>query len=75
MASAECMGGPRAPTPQRFSVGCSVYRQCVLERCGSEPLPPLTMIPGAGSVWMCIKQPFSCLSPRCLQTHIRPLEC
>ncbi|GFX33171.1 hypothetical protein TNCV_2353401 [Trichonephila clavipes] len=24
MASAECMGGPQAPTPQRCSAGCSV---------------------------------------------------
>ncbi|GFW66505.1 uncharacterized protein TNCV_3310241 [Trichonephila clavipes] len=31
MAIAECMGGPRAPTLQRCSTGCSVYRQCVLE--------------------------------------------
>ncbi|GFT00941.1 hypothetical protein TNCV_4053701 [Trichonephila clavipes] len=31
MASAEFMGGPPAPTPQRCSVGCSVYRQRVLE--------------------------------------------
>ncbi|GFX09484.1 hypothetical protein TNCV_4698701 [Trichonephila clavipes] len=23
--------GPRAPTPQRCSAGCSVYRKCVLE--------------------------------------------
>ncbi|GFX86787.1 hypothetical protein TNCV_1409841 [Trichonephila clavipes] len=36
MASAECMGGPRAPTPQRCSAGCSVYRPCVLEGCDSE---------------------------------------
>ncbi|GFX03289.1 uncharacterized protein TNCV_3555171 [Trichonephila clavipes] len=31
MASAECMGGPRAPTPQRCGTGCSVYQKCVLE--------------------------------------------
>ncbi|GFT56790.1 hypothetical protein TNCV_1268841 [Trichonephila clavipes] len=36
MASVECMAGSRAPTPQRYSASCSVYRQCVLERCGSE---------------------------------------
>ncbi|GFT37206.1 HTH_Tnp_Tc3_2 domain-containing protein [Trichonephila clavipes] len=36
MVSAECMEGPRAPTPQRCSAGCSAYRQCVLEGCGSE---------------------------------------
>ncbi|GFW06409.1 hypothetical protein TNCV_2187441 [Trichonephila clavipes] len=35
MASAECMKGPRAPTSQRCSAGCSVYCQCVLEGCGS----------------------------------------
>ncbi|GFU53335.1 hypothetical protein TNCV_2953691 [Trichonephila clavipes] len=36
MASAECIGGPRSPTTQRYSAGCSEYRQCVLEGCGSE---------------------------------------
>ncbi|GFW47866.1 hypothetical protein TNCV_2400531 [Trichonephila clavipes] len=36
MTSAECMGGPWTPTPQRRNAGCSVYRQCVLEGCGSE---------------------------------------
>ncbi|GFT98539.1 hypothetical protein TNCV_1352271 [Trichonephila clavipes] len=36
MANAECEGGPRAPTPQRCSAGCSVYRQCVLEGDGIE---------------------------------------
>ncbi|GFW08489.1 hypothetical protein TNCV_2775111 [Trichonephila clavipes] len=36
MASTECMGGPRSVTPQRCSASCSVYRQCVLEGCGSE---------------------------------------
>ncbi|GFW09044.1 endonuclease-reverse transcriptase [Trichonephila clavipes] len=35
MASAECMEGPRAPTPQKCSAGCSVYRQCVLDRCAA----------------------------------------
>ncbi|GFY07241.1 hypothetical protein TNCV_1585961 [Trichonephila clavipes] len=35
MTSAECMGGPRAPTPQRCRASCSVYRQGVLEGCGS----------------------------------------
>ncbi|GFU13722.1 hypothetical protein TNCV_939481 [Trichonephila clavipes] len=34
MASAECMKGTLAPTPQRCSVSCSVYRQCVPEGCG-----------------------------------------
>ncbi|GFX51399.1 hypothetical protein TNCV_3103321 [Trichonephila clavipes] len=34
MASADCMGGPRATTPQRCSgADWSVYRQCVLEGC------------------------------------------
>ncbi|GFU50870.1 hypothetical protein TNCV_4460791 [Trichonephila clavipes] len=36
IASAECMGGPQAPTPQRCSDGHSVYRQCALEGRGSE---------------------------------------
>ncbi|GFX33372.1 hypothetical protein TNCV_812341 [Trichonephila clavipes] len=36
IASAECMIRPRAPTPPRCSVGCSVYRQCILEKCGGE---------------------------------------
>ncbi|GFT21967.1 hypothetical protein TNCV_2383431 [Trichonephila clavipes] len=36
MASAECMGGPRAPPPLKSSAGCSVYRQCVLEGVGVE---------------------------------------
>ncbi|GFX50707.1 histone-lysine N-methyltransferase SETMAR [Trichonephila clavipes] len=34
MASAECVGGPRAPTPQRCGAGYLVYRQRVLEGCG-----------------------------------------
>ncbi|GFU27381.1 hypothetical protein TNCV_3906221 [Trichonephila clavipes] len=29
MASPESMGGPRAPTPQEWSTGCSVHRQSV----------------------------------------------
>ncbi|GFW70889.1 hypothetical protein TNCV_2864841 [Trichonephila clavipes] len=33
---AECMGEPQAPTPQRCSAGCLVYRQCALEGWGSE---------------------------------------
>ncbi|GFV83070.1 hypothetical protein TNCV_2801961 [Trichonephila clavipes] len=33
LARAECMGGSWAPTPQRCSFGCSVYRQCVLQGC------------------------------------------
>ncbi|GFW23365.1 hypothetical protein TNCV_3804641 [Trichonephila clavipes] len=36
MTGAECMGGPRAPTPQRCSAGYSVYRQCAIEGHGSE---------------------------------------
>ncbi|GFV55901.1 hypothetical protein TNCV_1390171 [Trichonephila clavipes] len=36
MTSAESMGGPQAPKPQRRSDVYSVYRQCVLEECGSE---------------------------------------
>ncbi|GFU64262.1 hypothetical protein TNCV_3780731 [Trichonephila clavipes] len=62
MASTERMGGPGAPTSQKCGAGCSVYRQCVLEGCGSEA--------GAGPVLRCITQQFSSLSPRCLQTRI-----
>ncbi|GFT06290.1 hypothetical protein TNCV_2990601 [Trichonephila clavipes] len=36
MVSAECVGGLRAPTPQRCRSGCSLYHQCVLEGCGSK---------------------------------------
>ncbi|GFX98492.1 hypothetical protein TNCV_4002611 [Trichonephila clavipes] len=32
ISSAECMKGPRVPTPQRCRAGCSMYRQCILER-------------------------------------------
>ncbi|GFV92753.1 hypothetical protein TNCV_1376031 [Trichonephila clavipes] len=39
------------------------------------PIPPHTIIPGAGPVWQCITQLFSILSPRCLQTRIRPSWC
>ncbi|GFY00321.1 hypothetical protein TNCV_4711231 [Trichonephila clavipes] len=35
MTSAECMGVQRVPTPQRCSSECSVYKQCILEGCGS----------------------------------------
>ncbi|GFW67722.1 hypothetical protein TNCV_3445941 [Trichonephila clavipes] len=31
MTSVEFMGGPRAPTSQRCSSECLVYRQCVLK--------------------------------------------
>ncbi|GFW22986.1 hypothetical protein TNCV_3647631 [Trichonephila clavipes] len=41
MARAECMVGPLDPTPQRCNSGCSEYRQCVLDRCGSERNPIL----------------------------------
>ncbi|GFV90456.1 hypothetical protein TNCV_50311 [Trichonephila clavipes] len=54
------MGGAWASTPQRCSAGCLVYRQCVLEGCGSEiQYPPQTMITGAGPVWRCITPQFS----------------
>ncbi|GFT79981.1 hypothetical protein TNCV_4598621 [Trichonephila clavipes] len=36
MENTEFMGGPRVPTPQRCSTGCSVYLQCALQGCGSK---------------------------------------
>ncbi|GFT44700.1 hypothetical protein TNCV_2844921 [Trichonephila clavipes] len=36
------------------------------------PIPPHPIIPVAGPVWRCITQLFIILSPRCLQTRIRP---
>ncbi|GFV34608.1 hypothetical protein TNCV_1449141 [Trichonephila clavipes] len=51
MASAKCMGGPRAPKPQRCSAGCSVYWQYVLEGSGNEiEYHPQTIISGTGLV-------------------------
>ncbi|GFU23097.1 hypothetical protein TNCV_3515431 [Trichonephila clavipes] len=39
------------------------------------PIPPHTIISGAGPVRLCITQLFRILSPRCLQTQIRPSWC
>ncbi|GFV11569.1 hypothetical protein TNCV_975591 [Trichonephila clavipes] len=68
--------GQLAPTPRRCTAGCLQNRQCVLEECESDnPIPPHTMIPGAGPVGRCVTQLFSILFPRCLQIRIRPSWC
>ncbi|GFU47977.1 hypothetical protein TNCV_4967661 [Trichonephila clavipes] len=72
--SPEGKEGQLAPTPRRCCAGCLKYRQCVLEECESD-IQPHTIIPGSGPVWRCITHLLSLLSPRCLQTRIRPSWC
>ncbi|GFU60783.1 hypothetical protein TNCV_3983531 [Trichonephila clavipes] len=64
IAGAEFMRGSRAPSPQRCQCTRGVRQQNLI--------PLQKMIPGAGSVWSCIKQQFSSFSPLCLQTRMRP---
>ncbi|GFX15540.1 endonuclease-reverse transcriptase [Trichonephila clavipes] len=47
MASAECMEGPRAPTPHRCRAGCSKYRTSVTMHNATVQQPLTTMSPSS----------------------------
>ncbi|GFS85578.1 hypothetical protein TNCV_2794231 [Trichonephila clavipes] len=69
MASAECMGGPQAPTPQRGCRLCRLFSVPAMhsrKMWQSNLIPPQNMIPGAELVWRSITQQFSSPSPQCL---------
>ncbi|GFW28464.1 hypothetical protein TNCV_4641291 [Trichonephila clavipes] len=69
------MVGPRAPTPQRCSTGCSGYRQSMLKGAAVKSNTTPNQIKGAEPVWRYVMQQFSSLSTRFLQTRIRYLRC
>ncbi|GFX75017.1 hypothetical protein TNCV_1845891 [Trichonephila clavipes] len=71
-SSPEGKEGLLAPTTRRCSAGCLKYRQCILEECESDvQYRPYHNTRCRTSV-VVHNAVFNILSPRCLQTRIRP---